>query len=139
MKKFFAILLASLILFMNVGLTVSNHYCGGKLAESSMTFGKGDVGCGMESKKTSCENPSHENSIKKKGCCENEFLAFQIDDDYNQTAVETLNVDFKFIAVFITSYINFYSFNNTKKPEYLAYSPPLLDHDVQVMNQTFLI
>ena len=127
------------MLTTNVGITFATHYCGGKAVKTSISLGQDDLDCGMSNMDTPCKDQPKSPTIKRKSCCENQYTQISIDDDYNQTAVETLNVDFKFIAVFITSYINFYSFNNTKKPEYLAYSPPLLDHDVQVMNQTFLI
>lgn len=139
MRQFFAIILASLTLFMNLGLTLSNHYCGGKLAESSLTFGRGDVGCGMENQDVPCEKPHHKNTISKRNCCENKFLEFQTEDEYNKTIIENSVIDFKFVAAFVITNLNLYSFKNVKKPDYLTSSPPILDHDIQVMNQSFLI
>ena len=122
---------------MNVGFALSNHYCGGELASSSFTLGHANAVCGMEGDVSTCERLSNNHSIDQKTCCENDYLEFQIEAEYNKTVIESQHVDFRIVAAFVISYLN--PCNHTTESKYLAYSPPLLDCDVQVMNQSFII
>ncbi len=126
---------------MNVGWTVSDHYCGGELAKSVFAVGHADVGCGMESDKdmSPCEKRSNENSFSEKECCQNEYTIISVEDDYNKTSIQEVVVDFTFVTAFVATYINLYSINNDNSQEYVAYSPPILNPDAQVMFQSFLI
>jgi hypothetical protein len=138
MKRILAISLAALILFMSVGLSVGNHYCDGVLASSSLTMIHDVEGCGMELEvQEACANTSR--SVEKKNCCSEDYLQLKLDDNFNKTSTQNLSIDFEFVAAFVVTYLDLYSFKNANTPEYLDYSPPLLSSDVQVMNQTFLI
>lgn len=123
---------------MNLGFTMSTHYCGGRLANSALTFGQGSIGCGMESEQIACDQ-SYKETVEKKSCCENDFAKVQIEQDYDTPIVDYVGVNMIFIAVFVASYINLYFPNIPSKPAYLVYAPPLLNHDIQVMYQCFLI
>jgi hypothetical protein len=124
---------------MNMGLAVSNHFCGGELASSSISFGEGDIGCGMEESMSSCEMLDHSNTIKKESCCANTYLQLKLDDEFNTSITIESDLDVDFLSAFVFIYINSNSFNTTKKTEFHSYSPPLLFRDIQIMNQTFLI
>tara|TARA_Y100000589_G_scaffold306395_1_gene321092 strand:- start:37563 stop:37925 length:363 start_codon:yes stop_codon:yes gene_type:complete len=60
-------------------VSVSKHFCGGKVRNVSITLLNDAKGCGMEDAKTSnaCEN----NQIKK-NCCEDSFQTFVVENDY---------------------------------------------------------
>ena len=104
MTKVLTILIASLILFLNLGFTINSHYCSGNLYSSSLTIGHGDIGCGMEGEESLCEKVSYDDSFKKKDCCKNQNMQFEIDEDYNKSIIGNLNIDFKFVASIIISF-----------------------------------
>ena len=140
MKKFFAIFLALLMLTTNVGITFATHYCGGKAVKTSISLGHDDLDCGMADMDASpCKDQSDSPAVKRKSCCENQYTQLSIEDDYNNPAVVKTAVDFQFVAVFVVTYLNLYSFNASTEAEYSNYSPPLLDLDIPVLIQSFLI
>lgn len=138
MKQIFAIFLSVLFLSLNVGGIASYHYWGGELASSAFTIGSADVGCGMEEEESFCDSPFAQ-TIAEKSCCENEYVQLELDEEYHKTTLDIPDFDYNFLACFVISYVNQYSFDFTKKAEYLEYSPPLLGRDILVLNQSFLI
>jgi len=156
MKQLASISLAAIILFLNIGFSITNHYCEGDLKESAVTLGSKDLECEMRSGSskmgemdgmtdcgmedmTSCETPADDMTGLHNDCCENEYLPLKIDDIYEKQTVENLNVNYKFVAAFVISYINLFSTNNLKSKEYITYSSPLLEQDFQVLHQSFLL
>jgi hypothetical protein len=157
MKQIASILLAITILFLNIGFSITNHYCEGELKKTALTLGDKDLECGMMSESLtnagemigmvdcgmdamiSCEAPVENVAGINNDCCENEYLSLKIDDIYEKQNVENLKVNYKFIVAYIVSYINLFSTNNLKSKEYLTYSPPLLEQDVHILNQSFLL
>lgn len=141
MDRLVAIFLSFLILTTNVGLTFATHYCGGKAVKAKIMFGSADLSCGMTEEETTqfCDRNSQSPTIRTNGCCENQYVQLEIEDDYNgPTSVEN-TVDYNFIAAFVISYISLYSFNAFNEVEFLNYSPPLLKQDIPVLIQSFLI
>ena len=139
MKKVLAIFLSMLMLTSNVGITFATHYCGGKAVKTSIMLGQEDLSCGMAEMESSCKNHSQTPTIQSKGCCENQYVQFEIEDDYNSQATVEIPVDYNFVAAFVISYINLYSFDASAEAEYLNYAPPLLDLDIPVLIQSFLL
>lgn len=139
MKQVFAIFLALLMLTTNVGITFATHYCGGKAVKTSISLGHDNLDCGMADMDTPCEESPDSPVVKNKNCCENQYTQISIEDDYNNPAVVKTAVDFQFLAVFVVTYLNLYSFNASTEAEYSNYSPPLLDLDIPVLIQSFLI
>lgn len=139
MKKLFAILFSLLILLTNIGFTFSTHFCNGKAIKTAISLGTSDISCGMNNMDQSCENISPSAMIDEKNCCENTYIQLKIKDNYQTKEVFKSTTNFQFIAVFIVAYLNFYSFNASTKVEYSNYSPPLLDLDIPVLIQSFLL
>lgn len=139
MKKVLAIFLSMLMLTSNVGITFATHYCGGKAVKTSVMLGQEDLSCGMTDMETPCKNQPQSPTVKSKGCCENQYVQFEIEDDYNSSTVVETPVQMDFVAAFIISYINLYSFDASAEAEYLNYAPPLLDLDIPVLIQSFLL
>jgi len=138
MKRVFAIFLALLILTTNVGLTFATHYCGGKPVKTDVSLlGHFDIGCGMEDKDNSCDNP--EIPAIKSSCCQNRSVELSIEDDFRSPKIIKNTVEYKFVAAFVTTYINLYLLDASAETEYLDYLPPLLDHDIPVLVQSFLL
>jgi hypothetical protein len=136
MKSIISIILTSMILFFSAGLKVATHYCGDMAVSSSLTTDGYVEGCGMdkmETKGCNSENPS----ASKKNCCSDQVVSLEIQDEYQSTEkTDALDLDFlsAFIQVFITA-----KFNSYEEIEFKDYSPPLVQHNVLVEHQTFLL
>ncbi len=136
MKKFFSITLAIYFLATSVGFGVNTHFCYGKAIKSDVQLTQHKLSCGMKIA-TSSTCATHGTAIKKKNCCENHFNAFQVDDDF-----QLVNVEVNLHPVFVATF--FYSFllpevAVEKQPSFLAYNPPLVQRDLPVLHQSFLI
>ena len=122
------------MLLSTFSFAVDQHYCGDVLVDFSF-FGKAES-CGMEMQQFS---ESYDDSLDKKGCCEDQTLAIAGQDDLKISFEKLSSEQQLFVVSFIYSYINFYEGFDTKIVPFRDYSPPPLIRDVQVLNQTFLI
>lgn len=77
MKKSIIILLASFYLLIASGLTVSFHYCGGKLKYFSLFTAVDENGC--------CGS-----KMKSKGCCKNKTAFVKVKDNHQLSSKTTL-------------------------------------------------
>lgn len=123
----------------NVGLTFATHYCGGKAVKTSIMLGQEHLSCGMTDMESPCEKHPESPSVTSKSCCENLYVQFEIEDDYNSSTIVETQVQIDSVAAFIISSVNLYSFDASAEAEYLNYAPPLLDLDIPVLIQSFLL
>lgn len=140
MRAIFSVVIALIFLATNIHLSLGTHFCGGHAVKTELRFTDHDLGCGMTKEDMSCEeaNSSAFPGFKQKECCEDHFLGIQIQDDFNQKILSTLNPDFTSIALDngIALYAFIYAeigFSKPPKP------PPVISQDRQVIFQTFLI
>jgi len=126
MKRALIILLASFYLIFASGLTLSLHYCGGKLKSVSL-FSSNEEGC--------CGK-----KMKSKGCCKNKTTFIKVKDSHNSAKITELNsVYFHVIAVAATqlnasSRINeTYIVSNYHAPPVLYDNPLYLKHRVLII------
>lgn len=81
MLKLLSILLSLLVLLGSAGVTVNRHFCGGAL-KSFALYGEADK-CYQEKSVQSCplhaSSPKEGEGIRKKGCCDDDQLVFQLD------------------------------------------------------------
>ena len=121
-----------------MGFTYASHYCAGELVESSFGLGEKADGCGMDSLEDSC-NSSEKSSIYKKGCCENQILSIDFDDNLKEASFGS-NVNLNFILSFTSTFLKLQLPNGGYEVSFENYSsPPLRNQDVQILFQTFLI
>jgi len=127
--------MAILVLFSSSFVLIDQHYCEGKLHDSSF-FGKANV-CDMHM--ASCSSEKDESSVDPKSCCS------------NKSEIKTGSVFIK-IPVFninnlehsIVSNINLFkqikysNFTNHKSP-IIDYYVPLITRDVLILIQCFRI
>ena len=141
LKRILSISLMLVILVLNLGLTHITHYCGGEAVESAFSLVHSDISCGMTpAEMESCSNDKHKESIQKKGCCENEYTSISADIDYNQSQVTSSpHLDFKFVMAFAYSFVSNNLFLKKDKPSFETYRPPILDRDISVLHQVFII
>ena len=123
MKKAGAILLIFLLLVSIVGLSINTHYCGGKLAGISIYL-PATCGCG------NIEMPSD--------CCSNEQQILQLDEEY-QPVIQAVNFSPKLLAELPGDLSNLFRVSTYSPADFLNYKPPLIERDLTVLVQSFLI
>ena len=79
MKKVFSILFALTILLSGVHITVSTHFCGGKVAASEISLSGKLASCGMEGNEDSCPMTGHNLTTH---CCENIVSVYCLDNNF---------------------------------------------------------
>lgn len=143
--RIIAFSLAMLILLTSSGLTLDMHMCQGNLKSFSL-FGKAKSCVELAQKKQchktkkSChEQISSEKKTCKKGCCDNISTVIKLSTDLveGQTALYSAQ-NLQFAAVFVYTYFGFTDYKPS--PHYFQhYKPPLLNRDIPVLIQSFLI
>lgn len=133
LHKIGAISMALLLLFSTVSFSVDMHFCGGDLVD--LGFFEKEAKCGM----ILPDAPNGECLMSFMDCCSDQELVQEGLDEL-LVSVENLTPEQqKFIVTFI-SVFTFSNFNSPRKIIPLKdYSPPLLTHDFQVVNATFII
>ena len=133
-KNITSLFLAFLVLFSTMSLTINEHYCGDVLVDVTVYSNANTCGMDMHSS----EKNSQE-LITKKECCNDEHI---VKEGQNELNISTNSLSFDqqlFVASFIYSYVNLFEGLDNKTIPFRDYSPPLIDKDIQVLYQTFLI
>lgn len=130
-----SILLASLVLIASIGVTLNLHLCAGQV-QSIALFVKAQP-C------KDVQNPCHgtEHHSKKNGCCEEQSIVVKGKETTAEIkAATSINHSFNLIAVILPV---LYSIIDTDSavatPRYAHYKPPLIERDITVFVQSFLI
>ncbi|MFK5958950.1 MAG: hypothetical protein QM495_08800 [Lutibacter sp.] len=138
MKQFFvkiaAILMTFVVLFSTMSFTISEHYCGNTLMNASL-FSKAES-CEMDTEMTAA---SKDCIVVAEDCCKD--IIKQIEGQ-NELKSDLLNLNLEqqvFVASFIYSYINLFEGLENNIIPFKNYSPPLIDKDIHILYQTFLI
>jgi hypothetical protein len=82
-KKVISIVFAVCVLFSGVHLTVSTHYCGGKVADKAVSLTGKIASCGMEECENSC--PVHGSNLIA-SCCQNQVYMYSVDNHYTPSS-----------------------------------------------------
>jgi hypothetical protein len=85
MKKLFSISIALLMLLSGMQLTISRHYCGGRLADAKVSLTGHIASCGMEGETDECTQPG--NHVKS-SCCNNQVSVYAVDHNYSPSFTE---------------------------------------------------
>lgn len=125
--------MALLLLFSTVSFSVDMHFCGGDLVD--LGFFEKDAKCSMMLPDT----PKGECLMAIMNCCSDQEL---VQEGLDELLVSVDNMTYE-QQKFITTFISVFTFLNYYPPRkiipFKEYSPPLLTHDFQVVNATFLI
>ena len=133
-KNITALFLAFLVLFATMSLTINEHYCGDILVD--VTVYSNANSCGMDVQPSQITS---QNLITKKVCCINEHIVKEGQSELN-ISDNSLSFDQQlFAASFIYSYINLFEGLDNKITPFKDYHLPLVDKDIQVLYQSFLI
>ena len=79
MKKLFSISIAFIMLLSGMQLTISQHYCGGELADAKVSLTGHIASCGMEGETDDCEQP--DNHVES-SCCNNQVSVYAVDHNF---------------------------------------------------------
>lgn len=142
MKKVFhkaiSFLMAFVVLFSTMSFTISSHYCGDSLVDSSI-FLKAKT-CGMESEYQSDNTlKSSDCSITKKNCCSEEIEIIKGQDEL-KINFDKISFDQQtFVAVFFHTYINLFPSVKEARPSLKANPAPLIVRQLYKLDETYLI
>ena len=131
--KIMSSLMAFVVLFSTMSFTVSMHYCGDTLVETSV-FEKPE-GCGMEmgnSVNESC-------TITKKDCCSEKQLLVDGQDELKISFNELSLEHQQFIVSFAYTYINLFERFDDDIKSFREYKPPLVIRQIYKLDETYLI
>ena len=99
-RKSISVMLASMLLFLNLGLGVIAHYCKGELAEISSFYSVAEDSCEMQADLSEKKSCCAKETLIPDSCCENEVISFE----ENQPKItEFVSFDF-FSPAVLTSY-----------------------------------
>lgn len=135
LHKIIAFILALIIFFSTLSFTVEKHICMGEVTDVAY-FNKADA-CGMIT--DDCENTvPFETKIQKERCC-NDVQELIPGHQNEQQALQKLEINqVEFILAFHFSYLNLFETSKDITP-HVSYIPPLVNRNIQILYQTFLI
>lgn len=140
LKAIVSVFFAAIFLAANLQLHIGTHYCGGEAVMSEIVFGHPELTCGMTKEGNSCEQEInyHSNTLTKKECCQTEFSAIQIEEEFN-TKIKLEKLIQKSFDLANNLFSLLHSFSSTTYSFKPDRPPPLISQDLQVLFQTFLI
>ena len=147
--RIIALMMAFLMLFTSTSFAMDMHYCGGELKSVSF-FGKAktchDLAAEFEKSTKSC--PHHKKMVTKnegcsedKDCCSNKTVILQFEQDQKTQYVHyVVNKELKqFVIAYVSAFLSDRYDNKGHAANYILYRPPIIQEDIQVLYQTFLL
>ncbi len=123
------------VLFSTMSFTISEHYCGDQLMDTSYFFTADS--CDMMDMKTAI--PSDRCQIGTKDCCSNHTEFIQGSSELNPLA-SSLNFEQQvFLTSFVFTYINLFQGLEKNTIPFKNYTAPLIVKDIHVVDSVFLI
>lgn len=134
LRNIVSLLIATVILVSTSSFTVSMHLCGGRVASISVLDKA--TPCAMEQLP-----PCHRQLMKKMGCCEDHEFKVEGKDLSSkiQEVVQLQHQQFSWVLDLPVVHKIVLSAESFSNFSYAYYSPPLLDRDITVLKQSFLI
>ena len=139
MRRIFALFLLAVLLPGQFNLTWATHFCGKMKVIDSVTIGKDELSCGMEDVSCCSEETSTSNipKFKSEECCSNDYYSAE-SDEFFSIMDNSLDKQVIFAATFIVSLFDLTPKSN-EVDTYAFSSPPLIQSDIQVLYQSFLL
>lgn len=135
LHKILAFVLALAVLLSTLSFTVEKHVCMGEVTDVSY-FSEADS-CGMEA--VSCENAESGDRVEQSKCCDNLHELIP-GDQLEQQALKRLEIqDYDFIVSYISTYL--IDLEQGDRADFIEFGPdpPLVERNIQILYQTFLI
>ena len=137
LNKILALILAFIVIFSSLSFTVEKHVCMDEVTDVSF-FTEADS-CGMQDDECTHEESGQTSSFDNKDCC-SDVQELIPGNQIEQQAINTFEISqVQFITVFTYTYLNLFEENKKEISFFDDTSPLLLDRDIQVLYQTFLI
>lgn len=110
----------------------------GRAVDSELMIGMHELSCGMMDMDAACESEDLALAFMAPGCCDNEFLSIEIEDDYKLVS-ETFSFETQFLFAF--TYTTIFDSQDNHEPfvAHVDHPPPLLGQDYQSLYQSFLL
>lgn len=135
LHKILAFILAVVVLFSSFSFVVEKHICMGEVTDTSY-FGHVDS-CGMDD--GDCDNKEFPlEKIQKENCC-NDIQELIPGNQNEQQALQSLEIEqVQFILAYTYTCLDLFKEKEEQVP-LKYYLPPLVDKDINVLYQNFLI
>ncbi|WP_409553492.1 HYC_CC_PP family protein [Allomuricauda sp. ARW1Y1] len=139
MRRFFlkilSVFLTAVVLFTTTSFTANMHFCCEKLVSLSVT---GEAKS-CDEKLQNPENTSNKCTLGQKDCCSSDNFVNKGSDELQKVSFELDSLTFTFLKAFIYSYINLFEGLEENVVPFKNYKPPLIQKDLLVLHETFLI
>lgn len=132
LKPIVCSVLALLVLVSSSSFTVNMHFCGGSVQSVSLI--EKATPCPMEVKTPPC----HKAFAKRSSCCDDEQFLYQ-GQDFKNHEVANIQVVQQAWVIELPVLAQIVPIATAKFSHYTLYKPPLLQHDIPVLIQSFLI
>ena len=128
MNTITSIFLSFLLLLSTTGFTINKHFCGGHMVAVQFFSTEEPESC--------CDGMDN----MPAGCCHNETDYYQLDETFNLAKV-SFEIAPNFVFTFIKHIVlnDLFTSTDTYKAKYLHYKPPLIELDIPVLIQSFLL
>lgn len=137
-NKILSISMALVVLFSTMSFTISLHYCGENLVDSSI-FSK-LKSCGMEPDNKSDETlKSLDCSVTKVNCCSEELKIIKGQDEL-KISFDKISLDQHiFVAAFFNAYYTLFITSEDPSPSLNEYPPPITVRHIYKLDESYLI
>lgn len=139
-RSFLGVFFSLFVLSIQVGVTLSTHYCGGSAVETVLSLSKEDLHCLSKETTPSCAD-GHEAFFHTSGCCRNEYTQLVAQDNY----LPVLALDHSFAPAlplcdtFSTSLFRAYTVLASKPFTYTDNPSPPHERHLVLFTQAFLL
>ncbi len=130
--KGFSMLLAVLVMFSTLSVTVEKHFCNDVLVDVSV-FSELEK-CGMEG------HAKEQETITKKPCCKDEVQFFEGQDELVKESSDDLtSLQKQILVAYAVSYYNYLKGSYETVIPHQYYSPPKLTQELHILHEVYLI
>lgn len=136
LRSIVSFMLALLVLVSSSSFMVNMHFCGGHVQNVSLI--EDATPCPMEVQRPACHNKV---AVKKSGCCEDKHVAFEGKDfnaqvlDFSFLTGQSINWVATLPMIMEVIQIN----ESLAFSSHSPYKPPIVERDIPVLVQSFLI
>lgn len=138
-RKISALFLPLLVLFGSTSFTINMHLCMAQI--ESIAFFKNAPDCDMRAKGPACAMGDHQQEgdhEDTKGCCEDLTHLIEGQDEFKEVGAVSLP-KIQFVAVLYAVVFNYFALSDVRNHTFKEYSPPIIERDIPVLVQSFLI
>ena len=117
-------------LLSTVSFSVNAHYCGNILVDQSIV---------TPAKKCAMHSADTDHKDVKDNCCNEKNHVVEGQDELQLQKMDFNFEQVVFVTAFFHSYLELFNLESSENPTFKHYQPPEYSHDLQVLNQVFLI